>query len=111
MNPDPNVENLSIKRNLTALVKKESRTMYAPLIVVPVNVPCYIIHPESKVKKFWNVILTILLLYTATVMPYKISFIDVKWGDTWFYFDLVIDSLFFTDFLINCVSSYYDSDD
>ena len=43
-------------------------------------------------------------------MPYKISFIDVEPGSGWFYFGLVIDALFFSDFLVNCFTAYYDGE-
>lgn len=32
------------------------------------------LHPESKLKKVWSVILIFLMLYVATVMPYNIAF-------------------------------------
>ena len=43
-------------------------------------------------------------------MPYKIAFIDVEPGSDWFYFGLVIDGLFFSDFLVNCFTAYYDEE-
>ena len=43
-------------------------------------------------------------------MPYKIAFIDVEPGSDWFYFGLVIDGLFFTDFCVNCFMAYYDDE-
>ena len=58
-------------------------------------VPILIFHPNSKSKSMWNIVMAILLLYTATIMPYKIAFIDIEKWSTWFYFDLVMDSLFF----------------
>jgi hypothetical protein len=67
-------------------------------------------HPSNLPKRLWNVVLTFLLIYTATVMPYKIAFIDVTPDSPWFVFDLVIDCLFFTDFLVNLFSAYYDQD-
>jgi hypothetical protein len=39
--------------------------------------PCpFLIYPNSSFKVFWNIVIIILLLYTATWMPYQICFID-----------------------------------
>ena len=67
-------------------------------------------HPDKTPKSIANAVLAVLLIYTATVMPYKIAFIDSVPGDDWFYLDIIIDVLFFLDFLVNLTSAYYDSD-
>lgn len=33
-----------------------------------------LIHPNSLLMKIWNPILVILMIYTATIMPFRISF-------------------------------------
>jgi hypothetical protein len=35
-----------------------------------------ILMPESRFKMFWNVVTLILLMYTASFVPYQTSFID-----------------------------------
>ena len=50
-----------------------------------------------------------LLLYTATVMPYRMAFIQSVMYDSWFYVELCVDALFFIDLLINCFSAYYNN--
>ena len=67
---------------------------------------CLMYHPECTFKKFWTVILVILLLYTATIMPYKIAFIDTQ-TNTWFWIDLIIDCLFMFDIYVNLNSAFY----
>mmetsp|Transcript_15490 Transcript_15490/g.28098 ORF Transcript_15490/g.28098 Transcript_15490/m.28098 type:complete len:700 (+) Transcript_15490:60-2159(+) len=71
--------------------------------------PCGIIHPKSRIKTFWNVVLAFLLIYTATFMPFRIAFMDSDSIDGWWYFDNVVDLLFFIDLVINCCSAYYDA--
>ena len=34
------------------------------------SLPWHLLHPESVFKNYWNLILILLLLYTATMMPY-----------------------------------------
>lgn len=36
----------------------------------------YILLPDSKLKSYWNIICVVLLIYTATYMPFKTAFID-----------------------------------
>ena len=67
-------------------------------------------HPDKTPKGVANGILAFLLIYTATVMPYKIAFIDSVPGDGWFYLDIVIDTLFFLDVCVNLTSAYYDEE-
>ena len=53
--------------------------------------------------------MTILLTYTATVTPYQVAFIEQD--KSWMIVDLVIDSLFGIDVIINCFTAYFDSED
>lgn len=72
--------------------------------------PCLIIHPENLVKSIWNAYVGILLVYTALIMPFALSFIDSSGQDAWFYIDLVLDMSFFIDVVINLSSAFYRSD-
>ena len=36
----------------------------------------YIIMPEDKFKTIWNITVILLLLYTSTVVPFQVAFID-----------------------------------
>ena len=67
-------------------------------------------HPNHKPKLVWNIIVIFLLVYTATVMPYRIAFIENQMFDEWFFIDLFIDVLFFIDVIVNLVSAYYDQE-
>lgn len=46
-------------------------------------------------------------MYTALVMPFRMAFIDSYLWDDWFIAELVIDTLFFIDVIVNMFSSYY----
>ena len=72
------------------------------------SLPWHVLHPTNKVKNIWNIILAVLLVYTVTVMPFSMAFITSVPGDPWDMTDYVTDVMFFIDFLINCVSAYYD---
>ena len=39
-------------------------------------IPCYIILPDSRVRVVWNLIVFFLLMYTATLVPYRTIVIE-----------------------------------
>ena len=43
-------------------------------------------------------------------MPFRLAFIDIEIWSTWFLVELVVNILFFIDFVVNCISAYYDSE-
>ena len=67
-------------------------------------------HPNRTPKSIWSIVVAFLLVYTATVMPYRMAFIEYELWDDWFFIDLTIDSLFFIDFVVNCFSAYLDGE-
>ncbi|CAG9334631.1 unnamed protein product [Blepharisma stoltei] len=73
-------------------------------------VPVFILHPNGRFKGYWNIILMFLLLYTAIVMPFEMSFLNETKGDEWWWTDVCLNILFFTDFVINCFTAFYDED-
>lgn len=58
-----------------------------------------IFHPKSNFKLFWNWSIMFLLLYTATVTPYRLCF-NVLQSPDWIIADLFIDIMFFVDIII-----------
>ena len=67
-------------------------------------------HPEKFPRKFWNAVLACLLIYTASIMPFRMAFVESELYDDWFYVESVIDLLFFCDVLVNCTSAYFTSE-
>lgn len=70
----------------------------------------WILYPNSNFKSIWNLVLIMLLLYTATLMPYRITFVEKSGRDGWWYWELVIDCGFGFDILVNCFSAYVNTD-
>jgi Ion transport protein len=66
--------------------------------------------PQSNFKMFWNFVIILLLLYTATWMPYQICFIDEPSKGVLLGFEYFIDCLFALDILFNFISAYEKSD-
>lgn len=83
----------------------------------------FVIAPHSRFKKYWNVVVSWLLIYTATVFPYKLCFLSFRIpenpGDlpeplddnlVWDVISVIVDLLFWMDLVICFFSSYYDSE-
>ena len=65
--------------------------------------------PDSQIISVWNIIMMLLLLYTATYVPYKTAFVE----DSPTYvnnIEFAIDSLFFIDIVMNFISAYETAD-
>ena len=92
-------------------IKKSSRLFSTlPEVKIP-KTPWFIFYPKTKFKFVWNTILALILLYTATVTPFTMAFVESTDWDQWKVIDLSIDVIFFLDFLINCLTAYYDDFD
>lgn len=81
-----------------------------PKHVTNEKIPKGILHPNSTFKNIWGIYMGILIVYTAIIMPYVLAFIESNKKDEWFYIDLLLDSSFFFDFIVNIFSAYYKSD-
>lgn len=68
--------------------------------------PWYIIHPESMFSKLWNVIVSFILIYTATLMPYRVAWAEFKLNDNWCILEFTIDGLFVLDIVINFFTTH-----
>ena len=71
---------------------------------VEILCPC-VIMPDQKFKVFWNIVIIILLLYTATVVPYRISFYDEASTGFLAFFEIMVDVLFGLDIIVNFCSA------
>jgi len=61
--------------------------------------------PDSKVLSTWNIIMMLLLLYTATYVPFKTAYVEES-SDLTNNIEFSIDSLFFVDLVINFITAY-----
>ena len=63
--------------------------------------------PESNFKRFWNIIIILLLIYTASFVPVKTAFFDDD-PHGLAEFEQVLDALFMLDLIIQFFSAYQD---
>ena len=64
----------------------------------------FIISPEGSFHRVWDIILVFLLTYTAIFVPYKIAFYDID-PFAVAVVDYGVDILFFTDVIVNFITS------
>lgn len=66
------------------------------------------IHPNSTFASLWNFVVIIMLVYTATILPYRTCFYDnsVILSLAWFM-ESFFDLLFIADLILNFFFGYY----
>lgn len=67
-----------------------------------------ILFPDDPFKVYWDMFVTLLLLYVFFVTPYRIAFVEVD-SLFWIFVDEFIDFCFAIDILITFFSAYYNS--
>ena len=63
----------------------------------------WLIKPDSRFKAFWNMIIIVLLLYTAIFVPFKIAFIQTD-SPVMVVFEYIVDIIFSLDIIVNFLS-------
>ena len=57
------------------------------------------IYPSNTAKQVWDMVVMLLLIYTAIFVPIKVCFLESS-SDVQFIIDLVVDFLFLTDIVL-----------
>lgn len=74
------------------------------------HIPAGIIIPDGKFMTWWNFVLLIGLIYTATIMPYFIAFTEST-PQSWTIVELTFDMVFIADFVLNFNIAYWDKEE
>ena len=69
----------------------------------------YIIDPKSKFQQQWDIVMMILLIYTATVTPFEVGFLEADWNFL-FFLNRFVDLCFCVDLVMQFMTPYYDAD-
>jgi hypothetical protein len=76
--------------------------------VIPPLKPGCLLNKNSTLMRFWDVAMIVLLLYTALLTPYEVSFINSVMFDAWFWVNRVVDTGFLIDLFFNFFLPYRD---
>ena len=77
----------------------------------------YLLDPRSRMMRRWDVLIAVALVYTATVTPYEVAFLDTKSSARMtadaatfpvYLLNLLVDITFFVDLLFNFNLMYAD---
>lgn len=61
----------------------------------------WILRSDSLFKKVWDQLIALTLMYTATIMPYRVAFEEEYFWSAWVLFELVLDGIFIVDIGVN----------
>lgn len=66
------------------------------------------IYPNNDMKANWDALITLCLLFTCMVTPYRIAFSGVEAETTfWIVTNYSIDSMFAIDIILSFITAYY----
>lgn len=99
----------ALEQQMEALVRRKEKRSILPDKEDSEKLPWTLLHPSSVFRSVWNVVVIVLLVYTATMMPFRMAFEEEESFD-WQVFEWVLNGLFFVDILVTCFSSYYDDE-
>ena len=103
---------MSIKRCTKPIMWKENLrriTEQSEPLENQINIPWFILNPEGRTVRYWSRFMSLLLIYTAIITPYRIGFIQQD-DLTWSIAEYLVSLLFFIDLVMNCILPYYDKD-
>ena len=70
----------------------------------------FVLHPTTKLRRYWDFLQIFLLLYIAISVPYRIGFSEPSYG-VWYMIDFFIDMYFYIDMVLNFFTAYWESGD
>lgn len=92
---------LSIQKELKTFgTSKNQETIQSLKSIKDEKAKFLVFHPKGRFKLLWNLMITFLLFYTASVLPYRVCF-NLLQNREWVLADLLVDCLFFIDIIIN----------
>ena len=75
--------------------------------------PHLVINPFGRFRKIWTLIISIALIYTSWIFPFRLAF-EIDFSDNilqnWLYVDLSIDFIFLLDVGVNSFSAFENND-
>jgi len=76
----------------------------------------FVLHPaKNKYLRYWDVVTSFALLYTATLTPFEAAFVQPSidpnvWQDPWFVINRILDVIFIFDMVIQLFVAYTEED-
>ena len=64
------------------------------------------IYPNNSIKGNWDMLLTIILVFTCMVTPYRIAFVEYD-DEVWTILNTTIDLMFAVDMVLCFLTAFY----
>ena len=64
------------------------------------------IYPNNEIKSNWDTLITVVLIFTCMVTPYRIAFVEQD-SNLWVFINFFIDGLFLIDMVLCFLSAYH----
>lgn len=69
----------------------------------------WLLYPDDWLMDLWGGVMSVLMLYTATVLPYRVAFLGAEHSE-WTNWEYALDVCFGLDVCFNSVLAYYDEE-
>ena len=69
----------------------------------------WVLRPEMGLMKHWSLFMIFLMMYTATITPYRVCFVEEVTG-SWLVVDIITDVMFGVDICLTFFSAYEEND-
>lgn len=87
-----------------------SKDGYSLRDIYPEACKKFIIMPDDPFKTKWEIIISLILIFTAVTTPYRIAFVDTD-SLGWVVVNYIIDSCFFIDIIMCFVTGIEDENE
>lgn len=69
-----------------------------------------LLNKNKPMMRVWDVLMIVLLVYTALLTPFEVSFVESAVLDAWFWINRIVDAGFLVDLVFNFFLPYHDPD-
>ncbi|CAG9331513.1 unnamed protein product [Blepharisma stoltei] len=97
-------------QDIEGYFKKKAKLNMSVTQSIREDLPYGIYHPDNCIKIWYGFFIGLLILYTAIVGPYVVSFLDPHEFDGWFIFDVLVNICFIIDIVWTLNTAFYDVD-
>jgi len=66
----------------------------------------FLIFPDMRKKQYWDLLITLLILISCLITPWRLAFVEDEDNFWWVLIDGIIDILFLLDIVLNFFSVY-----
>lgn len=97
-------QNMLYKTNIDELVELKSKKLEKFRVSKKKKTKRCLMQPEGGFRQVWDLVMLVILMYTALVVPFRVAFFTEVFWDAWTVCDFLLDGLFLTDVLLTFIT-------